>query len=102
METKQSIFNLFIQKIKNLPRTRENLFSYITLILFVFLIIWLIIAGFFILFGINIFWTKDPLIAFYSIASVNVIFAVYSTYLNKKRLTNKELVSPERRYQEEN
>ena len=54
------------------------------------------------LFGINIFWTKDPLIAFYSIASVNVIFGVYSTYLNKKRLMNKELVSPERRYQEEN
>ena len=101
METEQFIFKPFIQRIKNLPRTRESMFSYFTLILFIFLVIWLILAGFFILFGINIFWDKEPLIAFYSIASINVIFGVYSTYLNMKRLKNQELISSERRYQEE-
>jgi amino acid transporter len=102
METEQSIFSILVQKIKNIPRTKETLYSYITLLLTLFLVGWLILAGFLILFGVNIFWKIDTIIIYTSLAIITLLCGLYSTYLNTKRLKNEELINSQKLNDENN
>jgi len=86
----RSIFGPLVDRVRDVPKTRESLFSYVALILYIVLIGWLILAGFFTLFRVNIFWDTVPLAIFITLAVVGLVSGIYASHLNMQRQRKEE------------